>query len=116
MQAMKTNETSPIQADILIVDDTPANLQILTDMLKQQGYKVRPVSNGKFALAAAENEPPDLILLDVKMPGMDGYGVCHHLKTSEKLKDIPVIFVSALTDTEDKIKAFLAGGADYSSS
>lgn len=100
-------------ADILIVDDTPANLQLLGEMLKGQGYKVRPVPNGRFALAAAENEPPDLILLDVMMPEMDGYEVCRRLKAHPHLKDIPVIFLSALQETSDKITAFNVGGEDY---
>ncbi len=101
------------EADILVVDDTPANLKMLSSMLKEQGYKTRPVPSGKLALKAAENTPPDLILLDINMPEMDGYEVCQHLKESETLRDIPVIFISALTETMDKLKAFNAGGVDY---
>ncbi|MEI7430248.1 MAG: HD domain-containing phosphohydrolase [Betaproteobacteria bacterium] len=101
------------QPNILIVDDTPANLQVLGEMLKSEGYKVRPVTSGKLALAAAENDPPDLILLDIMMLEMDGYEVCRRLKINEKLKGIPVIFLSALQETSDKIKAFSAGGEDY---
>ena len=99
--------------DILIVDDTPANLQLLTGMLKQRGYRVRSVPSGKLAIQAVQNEKPDLILLDIKMPEMNGYEVCKHLKADEALKEIPVLFISALDETIDKIKAFAAGGVDY---
>lgn len=99
--------------NILIVDDTPANLQVLGEMLKGKGYKVRPVPSGKLALAAAESDPPDLILLDIMMPEMDGYEVCRKLKSDEKLRRIPVIFLSALQETSDKVKAFNSGGEDY---
>ncbi|MEI7612488.1 MAG: HD domain-containing phosphohydrolase [Betaproteobacteria bacterium] len=99
--------------NILIVDDTPANLQVLGEILKGKGYKVRPVPNGKLALAAAESDPPDLILLDIMMPGMDGYEVCRQLKSNLKLQRIPVIFLSALQETSDKVKAFNSGGEDY---
>ena len=83
-------------ASILIVDDVAANLQVLTGMLDNQGYLTRPVTSGKMALLAAQNDPPDLVLLDITMPGMDGYEVCARMKANEKLKDIPVIFISAL--------------------
>jgi phosphoserine phosphatase RsbU/P len=98
---------------ILIVDDTPANLQVLAGMLKERGYKVRPVPSGKLALLAAERDPPDLILLDINMPEMNGYEVCEHLKADDRLKGIPVIFISALTEPLDKVKAFAIGGVDY---
>src|SRR5436190_8099191 len=100
-------------ASILIVDDTPANLQVLAGMLKDGGYKVRPVPSGKLALLAAKREPPDLILLDINMPEMNGYEVCEQLKADELLAGIPVIFISALTDQLDKVKAFATGGLDY---
>lgn len=100
-------------ADILVVDDTPANLQLLVSNLSQHGYHVRAVTDGRLALMAANAAPPDLILLDVMMPNMDGYQVCQALKANEKLKDIPVIFISALDETLDKIKGFRAGGSDY---
>ena len=100
-------------ASILVVDDTPANLQVLTGMLKDRGYKARPVPGGKLALAAAERDPPDLILLDINMPDMNGYQVCEHLKADDKLKGIPIIFISALTEPLDKVKAFAIGGVDY---
>lgn len=100
-------------ASILAVDDTPANLQVLSGMLKDRGYKVRPVPSGKLALLAARRDPPDLILLDVNMPDMNGYEVCEHLKADDDLKEIPVIFISALTEQIDKVKAFAMGGVDY---
>jgi serine phosphatase RsbU (regulator of sigma subunit) len=100
-------------ASILVVDDTPANLQVLAGMLKDRGYKVRPVPSGKLALLAAQRDPPDLILLDINMPEMNGYEVCEHLKSDEKLKRIPIIFISALTEPLDKVKAFAIGGVDY---
>jgi phosphoserine phosphatase RsbU/P len=100
-------------ASILVVDDTPANLQVLAGMLKERGYKVRPVLSGNQALLAARRDPPDLILLDINMPEMNGYEVCEHLKADEKLKGIPIIFISALTEPLDKVKAFAIGGVDY---
>jgi sigma-B regulation protein RsbU (phosphoserine phosphatase) len=100
-------------ASILAVDDTPANLQVLAGMLKERGYKVRPVPSGKLALLAARRDPPDLILLDINMPEMNGYEVCEHLKADDRLKEIPVIFISALTEQLDKVKAFSTGGVDY---
>lgn len=100
-------------ANILVVDDTPANLQVLAGMLKDRGYKVRPVPSGKLALLAAGRDPPDLILLDINMPEMNGYEVCEHLKADDKLRGIPVIFISALTEQLDKVKAFAIGGVDY---
>ncbi len=103
----------PPISNILVVDDTPANLNLLTEMLKESGYKVRPVPSGKLAIQAVRNEKPDLILLDINMPEMNGYEVCEHLKADEAFKEIPVLFISALTDTMDKVKAFSAGGVDY---
>jgi signal transduction histidine kinase len=104
---------NPKIPNILIVDDTPANVLLLVRMLAERGYRPRPVSSGKLALAAARAEPPDLILLDITMPEMNGYEVCEQLKADEALKDIPVIFVSALHETMDKVKAFRAGAVDY---
>jgi sigma-B regulation protein RsbU (phosphoserine phosphatase) len=104
---------SIMPASILIVDDTPANLQVLAGMLKDRGYKVRPVPSGKLALQAADRDPPDLILLDINMPEMNGYEVCELLKADDRLKAIPVIFISALTEQLDKVKAFAFGGVDY---
>ncbi|MDZ4796809.1 MAG: SpoIIE family protein phosphatase [Bryobacteraceae bacterium] len=95
------------------MDDTPANLQVLAGMLKDRGYKVRPVPSGKLALLAAQRDPPDLILLDINMPVMNGYQVCEQLKADDRLQSIPVIFISALTEELDKVKAFAFGGVDY---
>lgn len=100
-------------ANILVVDDNPANLQVLNGMLKERGCKVRLVTSGPLALRAAEHDAPDLILLDINMPEMDGYEVCRRLKELDELKGIPVIFLSALTETGDKVTAFEAGGVDY---
>ena len=99
--------------NILVVDDTPANLELLTGMLKDKHYRIRAATSGDLALQAAGSNPPDLILLDINMPGMDGYEVCRRLKSDAKLKDIPVIFLSALSEPMDKVKAFGAGGVDY---
>jgi signal transduction histidine kinase len=99
--------------DILVVDDTLANLQLLTGMLKDRGYRVRPVPSGKLALQAIQKEPPELILLDINMPEMNGYEVCAFLKADEALREIPVLFISALDEMIDKVKAFAAGGVDY---
>ncbi|MBN2355234.1 response regulator [candidate division KSB1 bacterium] len=98
---------------ILIVDDTPANVQVLAGMLKKRGYKIRISLNGRLALQAAKKDPPDLILLDISMPDINGFEVCKNLKADEQLRDIPVIFISALTDTLDKVQAFSVGGVDY---
>ncbi len=100
-------------ANILVVDDVSANLQVLTGMLKERGYKARPVPNGKLALVAARKDLPDLILLDINMPEMNGYEVCQHLKADLQLRGIPVIFISALNENLDKVKAFAMGGVDY---
>jgi putative two-component system response regulator len=110
---MTESPFSPYIADILIVDDTFANLQLLANMLKGEGYKVRPASSGVMALQAVDKKLPDLILLDIKMPEMDGYEVCTALKNNPQTKDIPVLFISALSDVPDKIKAFNVGGLDY---
>ena len=99
--------------DILIVDDRLANLRLLSTMLKRQGYKVRGVPNGAMALKAATNAPPDLILLDINMPQTSGYEVCEALKANDLTRDVPVIFISALNEALDKVKAFSVGGVDY---
>ncbi len=101
------------RANILVVDDTPENLRLLAGILSEKGYQVRPVPNGKLALSAAQKMPPDLVLLDIMMPEMDGYQVCQQLKNSEVTKDIPVIFISAINDVMDKVKAFAVGGVDF---
>lgn len=101
------------QAKIMVVDDTPANLKLLEDLLRNEGYQVRSFPKGRLALAAAANDPPDLILLDINMPEMTGYEVGEQLKADPKLASIPVIFLSALNDTSDKVHAFRTGGVDY---
>ncbi len=103
----------PIKGDILIVDDKPENLRVLSAMLNEQGYKVRAAINGALALRAAQSTPPDLVLLDILMPEMDGYEVCRRLKQDQNTSEVPVIFLSALDETLDKVKAFQAGGLDY---
>jgi signal transduction histidine kinase len=103
----------PHAPNILIVDDIPANVLLLVRMLTERGYNPRPVLSGKLALQAAREDPPDLILLDINMPEMNGYVVCEQLKADEALKNIPVIFISALNETIDKVKAFRVGGVDY---
>lgn len=101
------------KGNILLVDDTPDNLRLLSNMLSRQGYEVRSVINGQMALMGVRAEPPDLILLDINMPQMNGYEVCQQLKGDEQTADIPVIFISALDDVIDKVRAFTIGGVDY---
>lgn len=98
---------------ILIIDDSPETLQVLTDILDYHGYRVSPFSSGKAALKSMTAETPDLILLDIEMPVMNGYEVCSRLKSDEKTRKIPVIFISGRDDTTDKIKGFKTGGIDY---
>jgi signal transduction histidine kinase len=114
MKQYSSLSTSAISsAEILIVDDTPNNLRLLSDMLSNRGYEVRKAIDGQMALTSAQVEPPDLILLDIVMPDIDGYGVCQKLKSNPKTCQIPVIFLSALDDPLDKVKAFQVGGIDY---
>lgn len=110
---MKNDLTTANRGNILVVDDTPANLRLLAGILNGKGYKVRPVPNGELALSAARGMPPDLILLDIMMPEMDGYEVCKQIKADPRTRDIPVIFISAIDDVLDKVKAFDVGGVDY---
>ena len=98
--------------NIMIVDDNPANLRLLEDMLLQKGHEVHSFPVGRLALAEAVQNPPDLILLDINMPEMNGYEVCQRLKSDERLADIPVIFLSALSEIQDKVKAFGSGGVE----
>lgn len=99
--------------DIVIVDDIPDNLRLLSRILKKEGYRVRPAPSGKRALATIEKEPPEVILLDIMMPEMDGYEVCRRIKANERTRDILVIFLSALNEVFDKVKALQVGGVDY---
>jgi two-component system, sensor histidine kinase and response regulator len=101
------------QANIMVVDDQPTNLKLLEDMLKDQGYAIRSFPRGRLALASAAESPPDLILLDINMPELNGFEVCERLKSDQRLARIPVIFLSALSETEDKVKALRSGGVDY---
>jgi len=101
------------KASLLAVDDTPENLRLLVDLLRGRGYTVRGAINGDLALEAATQQIPDLILLDILMPGMDGYEVCRRLKENPQTQDIPVIFISAMDTPLDKVKAFAIGGVDY---
>ena len=111
---MKTQDgIVPFIPTILIVDDMPDNLKILGSMLKPEGYIIRLVLNGPLALEVTETEKPDLVLLDIMMPVMDGFEVCNCLKADPNLKDVPVIFISALNDTDNIVKALTMGGADY---
>jgi response regulator RpfG family c-di-GMP phosphodiesterase len=107
-----TGQETP-RASIMAVDDNPANLKLLEDMLHEHGYEVRSFPRGRLALAAVDREPPDLILLDISMPEMNGYEVCEHLKSSRRHSGIPVIFLSAQNTIEDKVRGFRSGGVDY---
>ena len=111
MSALPSQEHS--KGEILIVEDTPASLKLLSDLLTEAGYYVRQAPNGELALWTAASRPPELILLDVRMPGIDGFEVCRSLKQSEALKDIPVIFLSAQYDTDDKVRGFGLGAVDF---
>ncbi len=101
------------QGNILIIDDTPEDIQLLSKTLSEQGYTVRGAVKGQMGIKAAQSIPPDLILLDIRMPELDGYEVCERLKADFQTKDIPVIFLSALDDVWDKVRAFQIGGVDY---
>jgi signal transduction histidine kinase len=101
------------QPSILIVDDTVENLRLLAGMLATRGFDVRPVTSGQDALETIAHAPPDLVLLDVTMPGMDGFEVCARLKAHPEWQEIPVIFLTALTEVTDKVKGFSVGGVDY---
>ncbi|MDD5224138.1 MAG: response regulator [bacterium] len=117
-QEIKLEESSVAEAkspgrSVIVVDDEEANLKVLARILKIQGHRVRPISEGQMALASARSDPPDLVILDINMPGMNGYEVCREMKEDERLKDIPVLFLSGMGGVEDKVEAFRAGGVDY---
>lgn len=109
---LQTSELTP-PTDILIVDDEPNNLRVLSAILQSNGYGVRQAIDGNTAIKAVKAEPPDLILLDILMPGIGGYEVCQQLKQYPKIAEIPVIFLSALNRTQDKVRGFEVGGVDY---
>ncbi|MBD2742813.1 PleD family two-component system response regulator [Coleofasciculus sp. FACHB-1120] len=110
---MNSHQVPASFGDILVVDDHPDNLRVLSAILSESGYQVRRAINGQLALKVTQNSPPALILLDILMPEMDGYAVCSLLKAHPQTAEIPVIFISALDDVFDKVKAFEVGGVDY---
>jgi signal transduction histidine kinase len=110
---MNSHLSQDTSGDILIIDDTPDNLRVLSNLLTKAGYSIRKVISGELGIEAAQLEPPELILLDIMMPGMNGYEVCERLKLSDRTQDIPVIFLSALDEELDKVQAFQIGGVDY---
>jgi len=110
---IKTLEANQVKAQILVVDDMIDNVKLLSDILSSEGYKVRKALSGEMALMGAKASPVDIILLDINMPEMNGYEVCQQLKSDVKTRDIPVIFLSALSEALDKVQAFKVGGIDY---
>ena len=111
---MKENNGDDLSGgEILAVADSPADLRLLTGILTEAGFKVRPVDSGHIALETVGTRLPDLMLLDIKMPDPDGFEVCRRLKADESTRDIPVVFISALADTAEKIRTFEVGGVDY---
>jgi diguanylate cyclase (GGDEF)-like protein len=110
---MSNSQPQTFRGNILVVDDAPDNLRVLSAALTERGYQVRCAKNGAMALLTTQKDPPNLILLDIKMPDMDGYQVCERLKADKATFDIPIIFLSAFDDVLDKVKAFTVGGADY---
>ena len=110
---MDSTQAKEHRGDILIVDDRPDNLELLSKMLTNLGYKIRCVTSGKMALKTIKSKPPDVVLLDIKMPEIDGYQVCETLKSDKLTCEIPIIFLSALNEVFDKVRAFQIGGVDY---
>ncbi|MEL7405415.1 MAG: diguanylate cyclase [Cyanobacteria bacterium J06558_2] len=110
---MNKKYNEQLQKHILIVDDLPENIRLLSSLLSERGYQVTTATDGQMALSVINQNFPDLILLDIMIPGIDGYQVCHHLKSDETTKNIPIIFLSGLDSEEDKVEAFKAGGVDY---
>ncbi|MDB5769757.1 MAG: domain S-box, partial [Burkholderia sp.] len=111
---MANDQTSgTLKSKILIIDDTPGNLRLLRKMLSDRGHQVHPAASGPAALHFLKSAIPDLILLDIVMPQMNGYEVCKQIKADERTRDVPVIFISTMEDVLDKVKAFTAGGVDY---
>ncbi|MBI4748998.1 MAG: hybrid sensor histidine kinase/response regulator [Acidobacteria bacterium] len=112
-QPLQTKDVAMPQGDIFVIDDNPINLNLLAHLLRERGYQVRIATSGRRGIVAVRTSVPDLIMLDITMPEMNGYEVCEQLKSDELLRDIPVIFISALDDALDKVKAFEVGGVDY---
>ncbi|MGF1459270.1 MAG: diguanylate cyclase domain-containing protein [Leptolyngbyaceae cyanobacterium] len=110
---MPATQVAALRKEILVVDDAPENLQMLLDALSEQGYSVRCARSGNLAIIGSQAIPPDLILLDILMPQMDGYEVCQRLKQDDKTCDVPIIFLSALDDGDNQARAFALGGDDY---
>jgi two-component system, sensor histidine kinase and response regulator len=110
---MEEAATAKRKPAVLIVDDSTTNLRLITSMLLEQGLDPRPISVGKLALEVAKSDPPDLILLDIDMPGMDGFQLCQAFKSHDALKDIPIIFISGLWDSGNVVKGLALGGVDY---
>ena len=113
---MDTTQPNPLDYqsyNILIVDDTPVNLEVIIDFLESYGFGIRMARSGESALKRVEYDRPDIILLDVLMPGMDGFETCRRLKAEPATEDIPIIFMTSLTGTEDKVKGFEVGAVDY---
>ncbi|MBA4369373.1 MAG: hypothetical protein C0403_17245, partial [Desulfobacterium sp.] len=110
---MNSSDWNTGQKSIVIVDDMPNNLRVLSEILRQDNYRVRPTTSGEKALETVKTALPDLILLDIKMPGLSGYEVCKKLKENKQTSDVPVIFISALDEITDKMNAFASGGVDY---
>lgn len=113
MNQTPQNYADGVNGAIMLVDDEPANLNILERMLADEGYQVQAFPNGEMALRAAVENPPDMLLLDILMPGMDGYEVCRKFKEQDELNPVPVLFLSALDEQKDKVKAFGLGAVDY---
>src|SRR6478736_8483950 len=105
--------TNTLTEKVLLVDDVPANLAVLTSALEPQGYEIFAAPNGTSALSVAVKAKPDLILLDIMMPGLDGLETCRRLKQNAATRDIPVIFITARNETENVVEGFRAGGVDY---
>ena len=110
---LESEETKPNNASVLIVDDTIYNIQLLSLMLVRQGYNVSQANNGTEALEIVQNSRPDIILLDIRMPDINGYEVCRILKSKPETQDIPIIFISSVEEASEKVEAFSAGGVDY---
>ena len=101
------------KGDILVVDDNISSLRLLSDILTTEGYKIRPADSGELTLVSAMAKPPELILLDIRMPGMDGFEVCRRLKERDETKDIPIIFISAHNEVEERVEGFKLGAVDF---